>query len=311
MAYRTSKSLLLTHKLMLALADVMFVLTTVHICLLLYETFTATIPPRVLQAAVAVAQVQLAIGDLVLIWRVWVVWNHRMRIVILPVLALIAGLGVGLAYAAEAVSYNNLSRILPAPSVILTLINTSICTALIAGRLAYLDHLANGHLAFGAGRHYTYRGVILMIIESGAVLTFAHLVSLILERLKHPGLHVMLNILLPLANIVPTAIIVLSHLKLTPGDTINETAATVHFATRVEDSAFGPGTLSAPVHEPSTALSPLGIGTATSLDFPQDLEKQQECRSSVYVASPASEECSPRAELLPWRRTVGRGEQGR
>ncbi len=48
-----------THKFMLALADLMFILTTIHICLLLYETFTASIPPRILQTAVAVAQVEV------------------------------------------------------------------------------------------------------------------------------------------------------------------------------------------------------------------------------------------------------------
>ncbi|KAI0800255.1 hypothetical protein C8Q74DRAFT_400794 [Fomes fomentarius] len=285
-----------THKFMLALADLMFILTTIHICLLLYETFTATIPPRILQTAVAVAQVELAIGDLVLIWRVWVVWNRSIRIVILPALALIAGLGVGLAYAAEAVSYNNLSRILPVPSVILSLANTSICTALIAGRVAYFGYLANRYkLQSGSGRDHTYRGVILMIIESGAVLTCAHLISLTLARLKHPGLHVMLNILVPLANIVPTAIIVLSHAKLALGDTMNETMASIHFATRVEDSTLG----SVPMHKLNATRSletGSGTRTGTSLDFRLDIEKQVPL-SSMYVARSGSEEYSPRVGL--------------
>ena len=37
----------------------MFLLTTTHMTLLLYECFTGTVPPRVLQAAVAVAQFQV------------------------------------------------------------------------------------------------------------------------------------------------------------------------------------------------------------------------------------------------------------
>ncbi len=153
--------------------------------------------------------------------------------------------------------------------------------------LSYLDALINGHLAFGAGRDKTYRGVILMMVESGAVLTIVNVssnnitavsglseaclcvkvISLVLERLRHPGLHVILNILVPLAvrlcnspyprvrlmtdastrhhldtpqSIVPTSIIVLSHLKLSPGDTVMETI-TVRFASRFEDSAVGAG----------------------------------------------------------------------
>ncbi|KAI0800258.1 hypothetical protein C8Q74DRAFT_1444207 [Fomes fomentarius] len=283
----TSQRLMPTHKFMLALADLMFILTTIHICLLLYETFTATIPPRILQTAVAVAQVELAIGDLVLIWRVWVVWNRSIRIVILPALALIAGLGVGLAWAAEAVPYNDLSRFLPVPSVILSIVNTSMCTALIVGRVAYLDYLANRYkLRSGSGRDHTYRSVILMLIESGAVLTCAHLISLTLARLKHPGLHVMLNILIPLSNIVPTAIIVLSHFKLALGDTMNETTGSMRFATRVEESTLAHGTLSVPMHKLNPTRS-LGTGSATrvgaSLDFPPDIEKQAHL-SCVYVA---------------------------
>ncbi|KAI0754428.1 hypothetical protein C8Q80DRAFT_1139038 [Daedaleopsis nitida] len=261
---------------MLALADLMFLLTTAHISLLLYETFTGTTPPRVLQCAVAVAQIELALGDLILVWRVWVVWNHNIRVVVLPFLALLASFVVGMAYAIEAVSYNALSKILPAPAVILSVINTSLCTALIAGRLAYLDHLFNGHLAFGEGRDHNYRGAILMIIESGAILTMAHGISLTLERLRHPGLHVMLNILVPLSNIVPTTIVVLSHLKYTLGDTANETA-TVRFATRVEESAaFGNGrerssSRGARGHEVITTARSQSCG---SLDFPGDVEKQ-------------------------------------
>ncbi|KAI0703680.1 hypothetical protein C8T65DRAFT_654746 [Cerioporus squamosus] len=236
----TSRHLLPTHKILLYIADLIFLLVTAHFTLLLYEVFSGTIPPHVLQAAVAVAQVELALGDFVLIWRVWVVWSRDWRVVALPVLTLFAGLAVGLASAVEAVSINALSKILPVPGVIMGVINNGLCTVLIVARLAYLDRLINGHLAFGAGRDKTYRGVILMMVESGAVLTIVNIISLVLERLRHPGLHVMLNILVPLASIVPTSIIVLSHLNLSPGDTVIETL-TVRFASRFEDSAIGRG----------------------------------------------------------------------
>ena len=59
---RTSRRLLFSHKVLLYVADVMFLLTSAHIALLLYETLTGTVPPRVLQAAVAVAQFQARSG---------------------------------------------------------------------------------------------------------------------------------------------------------------------------------------------------------------------------------------------------------
>ena len=41
-------------------------------------------------------------------------------------------------YAAEATSYNSLGKILPMPTVVLAVANTTLCTTLIAGRLAYV-----------------------------------------------------------------------------------------------------------------------------------------------------------------------------
>ena len=42
---------------------------------------------------------------------------------------------MGMLYAAEVTSYNQLGKILPMPTVALTVVNTTLCTALIAGRL--------------------------------------------------------------------------------------------------------------------------------------------------------------------------------
>ncbi|RPD61352.1 hypothetical protein L227DRAFT_574423 [Lentinus tigrinus ALCF2SS1-6] len=261
----TSRHLLPTHKVLLYISDLIFLLVTAHFTFLLYEIFSGTVPPRVLQAAVATAQIELALGDFVLVWRVWVVWSRDWRIVILPILTLVASLVVGLASAIEADSYNALSKILPVPGVIMAVINNSLCTILIVSRLAYLDRLINGHLAFGAGRDKTYRGVILMMVESGAVLTIVNIISLVLERMRHPGLHVVLNILVPLASIVPTSIIVLSHLKLSPGDTVMDTI-TVRFASRFEDSAVGAGRLRGHVRQRQRGQGPRELTTISSRD---------------------------------------------
>ena len=110
-AYRTSRHLLLTHKVLLVIADIMFLLGSAHLGLLMYEVFTGSIPTSILQAAVTIAHFQVwvalsvaycaclsspfqyAFGDIVLIWRVWVVWNRDLRSIVLPVLILITSFG--------------------------------------------------------------------------------------------------------------------------------------------------------------------------------------------------------------------------
>ncbi|KAI0356011.1 hypothetical protein OH77DRAFT_282235 [Trametes cingulata] len=195
----TSRHLSRTHKLLLYVADVMFLLTSAHMALALYECLAGEVPPKVHQAAVAIAQFELFLCDAVFIWRVWVVWNREYRIIALPVVLLLAGFIVGLMSAAEAVVYTRLSKIFPLPTVILAVANMTLCTVLIAGRLAYLDRLVNGHLAFREGRNDAYRGLMFLLVESGAVLTIANIICLVLVQLNHPGLHVMLDILVPLA----------------------------------------------------------------------------------------------------------------
>ncbi|KAM5530273.1 hypothetical protein V8D89_016052 [Ganoderma adspersum] len=221
---------------LLVIADIMFLLGSTHLGLLMYELFTGSIPTPILQAAVTIAHFQNAFSDIVLIWRVWVVWNRNLRSIILPVLMLITRFALGMMNAAGSISYNELAKIVPIPTVVLAVGNTTLCTALIAGRLAYLDHLINGHLQFGtAKRFHSYRGAILMVVESGAVLATANIIAMVLLILQHPGLHVMLNITTQLTAIVPTTIVVLSYLQLTPGDTADQTAS-VHFASDPEHS---------------------------------------------------------------------------
>ena len=52
--------LLRSHKLLLYAADVMFMLTTSHMALALYECLIGEIPARALQAAVTIAQFQVS-----------------------------------------------------------------------------------------------------------------------------------------------------------------------------------------------------------------------------------------------------------
>ena len=52
---------------------------------------------------------------------------------------------LGMINAAGSISYNDLAKILPIPTVVLDVGNTTLCTALIAGRLAYVSLTSLGY----------------------------------------------------------------------------------------------------------------------------------------------------------------------
>ncbi|KAH9899255.1 hypothetical protein C8Q73DRAFT_312615 [Cubamyces lactineus] len=126
----TARNLLRSHKILLYTADVIFKLTTSHLALAVYECLVEEVPARTLQAAVAIAQFQLLLSDSVRVWRVWVIWKRDVRVTLLPVVVLTAGFAVGMLSAAEAVSYNELPKVLPIPTVIVAVVNTTLCTLL-------------------------------------------------------------------------------------------------------------------------------------------------------------------------------------
>ena len=98
-------------------------------------------------------------------------------------------------------------------------------------------------------------------------------------------------------NIVPTSIIVLSHLKMTPGDTANETV-TVHFATRVEDSAFG--TRKGRGRVTTTTRTSLDTQGA-EVDADADLEKG--CSVAVTPTMTSASAVTEDERVPPWRIT--------
>ncbi|RDX45190.1 hypothetical protein OH76DRAFT_1018178 [Lentinus brumalis] len=58
----TSQHWLPSHKILLSVADIMFLLTSAHMSLLLYECLSGMVPARVLQSAVAIAHSLLLFG---------------------------------------------------------------------------------------------------------------------------------------------------------------------------------------------------------------------------------------------------------
>jgi hypothetical protein len=94
---------------------ILFLLATAHLVLELYTVYTASNPAKVTQASPIIAlllvsiltliacclcykRFQSLIGDLILIWRVYMVWARRWWIIVVPLCATIAGTSMYLLY---------------------------------------------------------------------------------------------------------------------------------------------------------------------------------------------------------------------
>jgi len=144
--------------------------------------------------------------------RVWVVWGHNYLVALGPLIIMIVAAGF---------SFNSVSLRDPeirrffvvAPSALIV-VNTTICTLLIAGRIWYIRHqvrrIAGGRMYAASG----FSGTVILFIETGALYSAMQIVSLILDRIDNPGLHILLDLQIPLIGILPTLIIVFVHFEI-------------------------------------------------------------------------------------------------
>ncbi|KAJ7244899.1 hypothetical protein C8J57DRAFT_1680263 [Mycena rebaudengoi] len=190
----------------------MFLLSTVHMALVLWQNLVTSPLQKNLQARVILAFTHIMLGEGILIWRAWAVWGRDYRVVVIPVILMAIAYSFGMYTAA---STAKTSAVLNLVSPSLWLANCIICTGLIAGRILYINSIvrAAGQSSTLAGR---YLGTILLLAESGAIYTAAQIASLVLQKINHPGLHVILDLDIPLFGILPTIIIVLVQLQLVP-----------------------------------------------------------------------------------------------
>ncbi|RDB27779.1 hypothetical protein Hypma_003240 [Hypsizygus marmoreus] len=150
------------------------------------------------------------IGDLVLIWRVWVVWGRNYWVALPPLIIMIisAGLTFNLA------SFHEFRTFFTVAPAALIVANTSICTILIAGKIWYaryqLRNISGGAMYGGGG----FQGTVALFIESGVLYATCQLLSLILDHIKSDGIHILLDLEMPLIGILPTLIIVFVHFEL-------------------------------------------------------------------------------------------------
>ncbi|RDB27754.1 hypothetical protein Hypma_003201 [Hypsizygus marmoreus] len=219
------------HKVLFGSSITMFFIAAAHLALLIQEASVGVFPsPPVGKAIIILSVFQFVTGDLVLLWRVWVIWGRNYFVAAGPFVTIIIAAGFTINLAARP-TINNFFHTVP---VVLIVANTCICTLLIAGRVWYMQYclkkIANCHAVLCPEN--TYKGAVALIIESGALYAACQLISLALHYVGSNGLSVMLNLEMPLIGILPTLIIVLVHFNMVPG-----TETTRHYAAAMKSQS--------------------------------------------------------------------------
>ncbi|KZV89534.1 hypothetical protein EXIGLDRAFT_721225 [Exidia glandulosa HHB12029] len=155
--------------------------------------------------------------DLLLIWRLYVVWGHRWVVVIIPLIVECAHI------VTASIALSLLSRpgaaIFPNPGQAWGLAGWSLdiavnsCVSLgIAGRLWWMDR------QMSSIRANSYRGVVFTVIESGGIFALTTLILFILDACGLEAAYVGIDVVIQLAVLTPLLLIVRVGLGLNHGD---------------------------------------------------------------------------------------------
>ncbi|KAI0052060.1 hypothetical protein FA95DRAFT_1511283 [Auriscalpium vulgare] len=227
-----------TPTLMLGVTStVLFLLCTTHISLSLRQLLEAFVyipspePPlysilywadqtnKVAVGKTAIYDTTVFLQDIILIWRLYVVWGRNWKICIPPIIVELAHMGV--AYTATVlisrpnadIYAHTLSKIGPVGWALDLAVNISV-TAAIAGRLWWMGRKVQSISSRGQGGN-RYMASMLTIVESGALFAAVTFVMLILY-LKHSAVTLTgIDISTQLAVLTPLLIIVRVGLGLT------------------------------------------------------------------------------------------------
>ncbi|KAF8240576.1 hypothetical protein L208DRAFT_1384380 [Tricholoma matsutake] len=204
------RTMSIMHKALFLASIVMFLVSVADLALVVQQVAIVKMSLVNARTRIILSVIQFIIGDLVLIWRVWVVWGHSYWIALGPLIIMIISAGFAFSLAS---SHDMITFFIATPSALIVA-NTIICTLLIAGRIWYTRyqvHQISGGRVYDASR---FSKIVLLFIETGALYTASHLVALILNHFSSPAIHIILDLGIPLIGILPTLIIVLVHFEL-------------------------------------------------------------------------------------------------
>ncbi|EJD00150.1 uncharacterized protein FOMMEDRAFT_30808 [Fomitiporia mediterranea MF3/22] len=217
---------------MLTISIVMFVLATMHIGVNYTRIIKAFIEFRnepggpaaffnqlseftqIFGSTIYVAQT--LVGDSVVLYRCYLVWERRLIVIAFPFVLLLGSTtcGVGILY--------SFAKVVPEAEIFvtelqdwivsffsLTLTTNIICTALVAARIWLLNRSI---MSFAA---HSYKPIIILVIESGAVYSATLLALLILYKAGSWFQYVLLDAISPIVGLVFSMIIVRIGLGIT------------------------------------------------------------------------------------------------
>jgi len=200
--YRVSHA---TNKVIWVANSLLFITSTVHFALMFNHFYIALENApfadfanetyELMAANVMISVVDL-IGDLLLIYRCWLVWEKKFYVIVLPLLAAFGGFGCILPIPALLLVINPTSPVPPTAIVPLTtagyalpLCTNVMVTGLIASRIWYISRIAvmDEHGKRVMKRVPTGGHSMMLIIESGALYLVTQLIFVILVATRNPA----------------------------------------------------------------------------------------------------------------------------
>ncbi|KIK59371.1 hypothetical protein GYMLUDRAFT_44722 [Collybiopsis luxurians FD-317 M1] len=211
---------------------VMYLISTTHVILALQIDYNAFAINRnadevfnrlggypTTLAQLALEFTNCAFADSILIWRVWVLWNRRWTIIVLPICLVLASATSSYIYVYEVSKINStqakFSDVFARHTEVVSVIFAScivatnlLCTGLIAGRIWW----HNRQLQLSLGRQVAsrrYRAIFFTILESGTIYSMAWVLLIILDLANSNAVFPMIDMVAQLTGIVPALIVVL------------------------------------------------------------------------------------------------------
>ncbi|OBZ71515.1 hypothetical protein A0H81_08691 [Grifola frondosa] len=242
------------NKLLVAIAVAMISFSTAHVSLgfqRLIEGFIVlrnqpggpaaffsdvSIPANVVK--VGIHTVNSVIGDSVVVWRCYLVWNKSIKICVVPVLLIIASATCGFAQTVEFAGAKDLHSAFAHELTIwngslftISLATNIIVTSLIALRVWYMLPFQRRYC------YFRYWRILLIIIESGMIYSVALICEITLYFLASNAFYIVYDPIAQLTAITPTMILVLAGLNLTSNDVHSRMTRT-----QLTKPKFTPGT---------------------------------------------------------------------
>ncbi|KAF9461125.1 hypothetical protein BDZ94DRAFT_852858 [Collybia nuda] len=204
------------HKVLFGATIVMFILSVIHLGLVMQEVTVESVSLACAQLQIVLSMIQYVTGDLVLIWRVWVILGRNYVIASGPLILMIVA----------AAFEDHADTFFTAVSVSLIVTNTTLCTFLITSRIWYMQRIpksvSSGTISPWTPNHY--KRITILVVESGALYTSCQIVSLVLHYTQSVALPIILDLEIPLIGILPTLIIVFVHFGVVSGSPNSSTS---------------------------------------------------------------------------------------